>query len=742
MISLKNVSKFYYSKGVVASGFSKINLDFKIGEFVAITGESGSGKSTLLNVISGLDTYEEGEMYINGEETSHFSEKDFEDYRRKYIGNIFQNFNLVNSYTVYQNIELVLLLNGNRKKDIKKKIIELIKTVNLYKFRNTKVSKLSGGQKQRVAIARALAKDTPIIIADEPTGNLDSKSALEVIKILSEISKNKLVIIVTHNYDQVEPYVTRKIKMHDGKVLEDKEIKKVSNIKTNEVVNYKDITAFNKLRLGIRNTFNIIPKFLLVFSVFLFITVALISEYSSFKEQEYLESKSGYNNFFQNTSDKRIIIKKNDLTYFTEDDYSKISSLNNIDSIIKNDVLVDNVISVTDNSDFWMSGNAQDIATFKSKLDLGRMPENDGEIIVEGSKNDYYLGQQGEKILEKDLYLQNNYTGEVDVNTKLKIVGIKYTDDGVYTGNINSKIYVSSTILNNITFQINQQYSTMKVLFMDQYHTSDSYNTQYKIVPNGNVPDGTTYITSDLNYLCKYENCINQSLSIELSNLYYSETKTLTVTKAYTKNNINSLLGVADYDANNGSVFVSINDYNSLFNKGNYQSSVFVKDIKKIDITIQKLNDLGYKTLAIKDTLVNSGAAEILRIFKIIITIVLVITLFFISYFVLRIIMKSRNTYFSTIRMLGATKKIAKNLLIIELLAVSNLAYFITLGFIYLGKIKIFSLKFVDTICNYLNLSDYIVLYIVLIIMSYLISQKFSKKLFKSSAVSAIKEGE
>ena len=100
MIELSNVSKFYYSKGVIATGFSKVNVKFEMGEFVAITGESGSGKSTLLNVISGLDSYEEGEMFIEGNETSHFTEKDFENYRRKYIGNIFQNFNLVNSYTV------------------------------------------------------------------------------------------------------------------------------------------------------------------------------------------------------------------------------------------------------------------------------------------------------------------------------------------------------------------------------------------------------------------------------------------------------------------------------------------------------------------------------------------------------------------------------------------------------------------------------------------------------------------
>ena len=222
MIKLKNVSKFYYSKGVIATGFTKVNLEFKIGEFVAITGESGSGKSTLLNVISGLDSYEEGEMYIDGKETSHYLEKDWEIYRRKNIGNIYQNFNLVNSYTVYQNIDLVLSLNGISKDERKKKINELLKRVDMYKYRKTKVSKLSGGQKQRIAIARALAKDVPVIIADEPTGSLDKRSAANIIKLLKEISEDKLVIIVTHNYEQVSEYVTRAITMHDGKVLEDK----------------------------------------------------------------------------------------------------------------------------------------------------------------------------------------------------------------------------------------------------------------------------------------------------------------------------------------------------------------------------------------------------------------------------------------------------------------------------------------------------------------------------------------
>ena len=231
MKKLKNVSKFYYSKGIIATGFTKVNLEFNIGEFVAITGESGSGKSTLLNVISGLDSYEEGEMFINNMETSHYLEKDWEIYRRKNIGNIYQNFNLINSYTVYQNIDLILSLNGVKKELRKQKIIELLKKVDMSKYQNTKVSKLSGGQKQRIAIARALAKDVPVIIADEPTGSLDKRSAMNIIKLLKEISEDKLVIIVTHNYEQVSEYVTRKITMHDGKVLEDKSIKNIKKTK-------------------------------------------------------------------------------------------------------------------------------------------------------------------------------------------------------------------------------------------------------------------------------------------------------------------------------------------------------------------------------------------------------------------------------------------------------------------------------------------------------------------------------
>lgn len=736
IIKLKNVSKFYYSKGVIASGFTKINLEFQMGEFIAITGESGSGKSTLLNVISGLDTYEEGEMYINGEETSHYTEQDFEDYRRKYIGNIFQNFNLVNSYTVYQNIELAMLLNGYKKKEIKQKVLELIKTVDLYKFKNTKVSKLSGGQKQRVAIARALAKDTPIIIADEPTGNLDSKSAKGIIKLLSEISQDKLVIIVTHNYDQVADYVTRKIKMHDGKILEDRKLKIVPEIHLKQEKEYKNIKFLSKIRLGIRNTFNIIPKFLLVLLVYLFITVALMAEYSSFKEQEYIQNKSGYSYMFEKTDDTRVVIKKKDHTSFTDDDYNDISNLDNIDYIIKNDLLLDTSIEISDNN-YWIYTTVNSIDNFKGKLDIGRMPEQENEIIISGSKDDYYLGYLAEEILEKELYLSDLYTGELDKTLGLKIVGINYENNNYYG---NSEIFVSSKVLNNLTYQINQQYSNLKVLFQNKYYTSNLYDPDFKIVPKKNIPDGTVYISKELEYLCKNENCLNNTLSISVDNLYYQENIDLKVTKTYTKQNLESLTGIKDYESVNGNIFISSNDYNKMFNKNSYQSSIFVENVEKIYETTSKLNEKGYDTLVIKDTLVQEGTIEALKIMRTIVTIILSVVLFFISYFVIQIILKSRNTYFATIRMLGANKKVAKQLLIIELLTVANLAYFTFIGLLYLNRINIINITFLNTIIKYLKFSDYTILYIILIIMSYIISLKFSKKLFARSAMKTLKE--
>ncbi len=220
LIRLKNIGKIYASEGSVAVGIRGVNLSFDKGEFVAVTGKSGSGKSTLLNVISGMDSYEEGELFIEGSPTSHYMQKDWEEYREKYISFIFQDYNIIDSFTVLQNVELSLMGIPDLR-ERRRRAVELITRVGLKSHMNHKGSKLSGGQKQRTVIARALAKDSPVILADEPTGNLDSQTSAEIIDLLREVSKDKLVIVVTHNFDQLAGCATRHVRIYDGAVESD-----------------------------------------------------------------------------------------------------------------------------------------------------------------------------------------------------------------------------------------------------------------------------------------------------------------------------------------------------------------------------------------------------------------------------------------------------------------------------------------------------------------------------------------
>lgn len=733
MLKLENVSKFYYNKGIIASGFTKVNLELKIGEFVAITGESGSGKSTLLNVISGLDSYEEGEMYIDGKETSHYSEKDFEDYRRKYIANIFQSFNLINSYTVYQNVELVLLLNGYKKHKVKKKILDIIDKVGLTKFKNTKVSKLSGGQKQRVAIARAMVKDTPIIVADEPTGNLDSESAKEVIEILKKVAKDKLVVVVTHNIEQVENVATRIIKMHDGRIIQNTEIKKIP--KEPEIVEsqYNNISIVNKYRLGIRNTFNILPKFLLLFAVFFFMSAAVLTEYGSFQMSEEEITDEGYSIVFSDLSENRVLINKKDRTPFTNEEYAQIKQLSNVDYLVEDDVFIDGMSTIS-RDDMSIYGTMLDIENFRGNVDFGRMPENENEIVVAMRSEHYYVTDRMNEVLNKTFSVLKSQGMNAWTNEKvmdLTVVGIQTYDVGSY----NSKIYVSKNVLNKLRSNINKNYSDMKVMLNDKY-------VQYSVEPNENVERGTAIVDDEMKYEYKNNKIKDLPVNIYLNNIYYNEELNLIITKTYTKNNFKRTLGLENYDSNRYTIFINNEDYDSLYNKPSYQSSVYVKDIKKIDETLTQLEALGLNPKKVTDFKMNQGEVykRIIKIIKVVVTIVLIMVLFFISYLIIKIILKSRNVYYTTLRMLGATYKNVRRILDIELFINSTLSYAVLMLFIYLVKSDVIGLNYISKISNFLSVREYILMYLILIVISRLISIKFAKKLFKNTAINTYNE--
>lgn len=218
---LDHVYKYYNDDSRVVIGLKDINLTFRIGEKIAITGVSGSGKTTLLNMIGGLDCFEGGEIYINQEGMSRYDEIEYENYRKKYISYIFQDYGIIESYSIIDNLILIRSLMGDSEKEAKRKAIDMLKSIGLAQFRNKRAAKLSGGQKQKLSLARALIKDSPITLGDEITANLDSKSAREVLKLLFSRCKDKLVILVTHNFGEVEEYVTRRISMKDAKVISD-----------------------------------------------------------------------------------------------------------------------------------------------------------------------------------------------------------------------------------------------------------------------------------------------------------------------------------------------------------------------------------------------------------------------------------------------------------------------------------------------------------------------------------------
>ena len=222
MLELKNIKKQYLAGTTnPVNALKGIDIKFRESEFVSILGPSGCGKTTLLNIIGGLDDYTSGDLLINGKSTKNFKDKDWDTYRNHSVGFVFQNYNLIPHQTVLANVELALTLAGVSKQERRKRAIQALKDVGLEDQLYKKPNQMSGGQMQRVAIARALVSDPDILLADEPTGALDTKTSVQIMELLKEISKKKLVIMVTHNPDLAESYSTRIIKLLDGKVTDD-----------------------------------------------------------------------------------------------------------------------------------------------------------------------------------------------------------------------------------------------------------------------------------------------------------------------------------------------------------------------------------------------------------------------------------------------------------------------------------------------------------------------------------------
>ena len=832
-IELRKVSKYYAGEDSVSMGFSRIDLDLDIGEFVVITGESGSGKSTLLNVISGLDTYEEGEMFVCGEDTTAFNTEDYENYRKKYIGNIFQDFNLINSYTVYQNIEIVMLLAGKRKNECTARVRTLIDLVGLKKYRNTKVSKLSGGQKQRVAIARALAKDAPIIVADEPTGNLDSKSAESVMETLARVSEDKLVVIVTHNYEQAEPYVTRKITMHDGRIIEDKQMAEQEETSADDYLDDEIIEADagvsdvsdaaansdneanadakviddgedsaddtvpkrlgraarngnrsvraeagkpaamrkeSEFRLGVRNTFNLPTKFLLLFIVYFFVSTAVLGQYATTKNSMHESSLLGSNPYFVNATSDRVVVKKKDESSFTERDFKRIENTENIREIVKNDYALDSGVSF-ELSDYTIEGPVMPQKRIKkSDLTYGHMPRDDFEIILRvDTSSDLLLGMMPDEIkeyIDKEVQLQDmTQSQKYYFDAPIRLAGIIVEEDvdnsdefGIFGY---TTVYVSDAVSNQLMVMMMAGSSKSELQFGDVRVNVENERAVYF---NARVPEGKAYILEDDTYYyldgksgdeestdddenVEEEGKVNvtgEKVGVRIKNRFFESEGEYKVDKVVTADNCKKLLGISkdEFDAYYSCIFINEADFHKLFDKGYYQISAFMVNEQKSDETLETLRGKGFTTLALKDSLtdVTDGYDVVLNGMDYARLALELIVLFFIAYAVIRLIMRSRNSYYSTLRILGATKKNTSNILRVELILMMVIAYAVDIVFAVLTVNGVIEIKEIKKLLFYLAPLDYIALAVLLLLMSLLIANRYSRNIFKRSAMKAFRE--
>ncbi len=254
MLKLENVTKSYKTGDFEQQALKGVSLEFRENEFVAILGPSGSGKTTLLNIIGGLDRYDSGDLIINGKSTKKFKDKDWDAYRNNCIGFIFQSYNLINHISVLANVEMCMTLSGVPSGEKKKRALEVLDRVGLKDHAHKKPNQLSGGQMQRVAIARALVNNPDIILADEPTGALDSETSVQIMELIKEIAKDKLVIMVTHNPELAKNYATRIVEFKDGNLISDSN--PISE-KEEKINNYRlkktSMNFFSALHLSLSN---------------------------------------------------------------------------------------------------------------------------------------------------------------------------------------------------------------------------------------------------------------------------------------------------------------------------------------------------------------------------------------------------------------------------------------------------------------------------------------------------------
>ena len=535
MLKLEDITKDYKSADNVVHALKGVSIEFRKNEFVSILGQSGCGKTTLLNIIGGLDRYTSGNLIINGKSTKDFKDKDWDAYRNYSIGFVFQNYNLISHQTILSNVELALTLSGVDKKERKKRAIEALKKVGLEEQIHKKPNQLSGGQMQRVAIARAIVNNPDIILADEPTGALDSKTSKQVMDILKEIAQEKLVIMVTHNGELAEEYSTRIIRILDGVITDDSNPYKTEKLEENREkekrrTSIKFLTALN---LSLNNLMTkkgrtILTSFAGSIGI---IGIALI-----------LAISTGIQNYIDKVEEDTLSSYPISIEEATIDTTSMLESMmsesNNNDNSEDGKIHSQNIMT-------------QMLSTISNKVENNNLTEFKKYLGSENSKiKDYTNSIQYEYNLKLNLYKENTENGIVKVNPstvmeKLGMGGMAEANNSSGMTFMNTDVWTE--MLDNEEL-LHSQYDLLAgnwpknynevVLIVDENNRINDYvlyslglkdqselEETMKQLQNGETveePDNTSYT---------YDELLNLSFKLLLNSDYYEKENGLWINK-------------------------------------------------------------------------------------------------------------------------------------------------------------------------------------------------------------------
>ncbi|XMB87176.1 ABC transporter ATP-binding protein [Mycoplasmatota bacterium WC44] len=745
MLNLQKISKYYYADKSVSLALRKVDLEFNLGEFIAITGESGSGKSTLLNVVSGLDTYEEGKLFVNNEDISHYTISELEDYRRQYVGFVFQNYNIIESYTVLQNVEMALIVQGFDKSSRRKRSLELIEQVGLTKIKNRKASKLSGGEKQRTVIARALAKDCPIIVCDEPTGNLDTNSSKVIFDLLKKISETKLVVIVTHDSETIRNYATRLIRLYDGEVVQD-EILTKPNSATLELVKPYKVKLIDCLKISLTSILSVPKKSFFSVMIILLMISAFIFMYGSGLKQIYTSNISE-TLYFDNADDSRLIVTKSDSSAFSEGELMELSEIDYVKGVLDYDIVLDTLLVSKihnyeyDFDEFIDFSVHPTLSLQKFDLIEGRFPKYTDEVII--GQNEYY--QVGDIIsLSNSLNIKKIEGIETDEFT-FTVVGIT---DEVNNDRLHNEIYLDLSILGDMSatafkgytqvlLDINNQRRYMMVndIRIDDNLKDDevlAYDMMfYDIIRDFNYyvpkPGDIEVLVIDHEFLLGFLNG-DYEFSLVRVSPFENDPKPYSIQ-----------LKSEPYKPHpfGAAIYMNSNTFEKVLKDDIYQPSLIVNDMYEAKKIKSELENMGYNVLYPNGSIADYSYATFISLALFSMTfIVTIIVNYFVGYFVLKNVLISKKKDYLVYRSIGTNKKTISTIITFELIYLSIFSFIIAIISLMINE-RYRSL--IPHLLKYFTTRDYLFILITVFILMLLIAKRFNKVIFEKSVISSLK---